>query len=54
MVDIINRPEGRSMFGAHHHTHRDNLDIIDRASLQAAGQVTLAVVYNESNKQFKN
>lgn len=51
MVDIINHPKGRT-FGAYHHTHRDNLDIIDRGSLQAVGQVVLAAIYNESNKKF--
>lgn len=51
MVDIINHPE-EGLFGAYHHTHQDNLEIIDPASLQAVGQVVLAVVYNESNKQF--
>ena len=51
MVDIINHPE-ESLFGAYHHTHQDNLEIIDPASLQAVGQVVLAVVYNESNKKF--
>lgn len=51
MVDIVNHPE-RSLFGAYHHTHADKLEIIDPASLQAVGQVVLAVVYNESNKDF--
>ncbi len=48
MVDIVNHPED-NLFGFYHHTHQDNLDVIDPASLQAAGQVVLAVVYNESN-----
>ncbi|PHN03614.1 DUF4910 domain-containing protein [Flavilitoribacter nigricans] len=48
MVDIINHPV-ENMFGFYHHTHQDNLDVIDPTSLQAAGQVVLAVVYNESN-----
>lgn len=48
MVDIINHPV-ENMFGSYHHTHQDNLEVIDPASLQAVGQVVLAVVYNESN-----
>lgn len=51
MVDIINHPED-NMFGSYHHTHQDNLEVIDPASLQAVGQVVLAVVYNESNGKF--
>lgn len=48
MVDIINQPAGR-MFGHYWHTHQDKVDVIDPATLQAVGQVVLAVVYNESN-----
>lgn len=48
MVDIIHHPEDR-LFADYHHTHRDDLPIIDPATLGAVGQVVLAVVYNESN-----
>lgn len=48
MVDIVNHPED-NLFGFYHHTHQDDLEVIDPASLQAVGQVVLAVVYNESN-----
>lgn len=51
MVDIINvSKEGK--FGFYHHTHSDNLEIIDKQTLNAVGQVVLAVIYNESNKDF--
>lgn len=50
MVDIINvKSNGR--FGHHHHTHNDNIEIIDKATLRAVGQVMLAVIIYESNKQ---
>lgn len=44
MVDIINIPSEKG-FGAHHHTHADNMGIIDKATLQAVGQVTATVIY---------
>lgn len=51
MVDIIHHPQDQ-LFPAYHHTHADDLDVIDPATLQSVGQVVLAVVYNESNKKF--
>ena len=51
MVNIINLQPNQD-FGAYHHTHADNLDIIDKTTLQAVGQVVLAVVYQESNMVF--
>jgi Zn-dependent M28 family amino/carboxypeptidase len=48
MIDIINLPsDGEHSFGAHWHTHDDNLDIIDKNTLRAVGQVVTAVVYKE-------
>lgn len=50
MIDIINRsPETETGFGAYWHTHDDNLDIIDRRTLKAVGQVVTAVIYREHN-----
>ena len=47
-VDIINYdPNASSGFGDFGHTHDDNMDIIDRATLQAVGQTVLEVIYNE-------
>ena len=34
-------------FNAHHHKHSDNMDIIDRKTLQAVGQTVLEVLYQE-------
>jgi len=52
MVDIINRPGANFGFGKYHHTHADNMDIIDVNTLNAVGQVVTAVIYKESNKEF--
>jgi len=53
MVDIINQdPTDRSSFGHYHHTHKDDLSVISKRTLQVVGQVVLAVLYNESNGTF--
>ncbi len=50
MIDIINRSaQTQTGFGAHWHTHNDNLDIIDRKTLKAVGQLMLAVIYREND-----
>ncbi len=51
MIDIINmsRANGRTGFGHYHHTHKDNLSIIDKNTLKAVGKVVTASVYNFSN-----
>lgn len=49
MIDIINRPaETQTGFGHYWHTHDDNIDIIDKRTLRAVGQVVLAVLYREN------
>lgn len=46
-IDIINRTyTTRSGFPKHWHTHKDNLDIIDKTTLQAVGETVLATIYN--------
>ena len=53
MLDIINLAGGEeSSFGAHWHTHNDNMDIIDKNTLRAVGQVLLAMIYREDVGQF--
>jgi hypothetical protein len=48
-IDIIHYDENtRSRFGEYWHTHRDNLDIIDKNTLKAVGQVLLEVIYREN------
>ena len=44
-VDIIGMPKTPPMFGDHHHTHFDNLSIIDSDVLRKVGQVTATVIY---------
>ncbi len=46
MIDIIHWSRGS--FGAHWHTHDDDMDIIDKNVLGAVGQVVTALIYKES------
>lgn len=47
-VDIINYdPNSDTGFGDFWHTHADNMDIIDRQTLNAVGQTLLEVIYKE-------
>lgn len=53
MIDIINKPVNtQTGFGAYWHTHDDDMNVIDAATLAACGQVVLAVVYRENNGTF--
>ncbi len=46
-VDIINTSaDGR--FASHWHTHRDNMDVIDRNTLKAVGQTLLELIFRET------
>jgi hypothetical protein len=49
MINIVeydpNNPE--SFFGKYHHTHDDNMSIIDKVTLGAVGQLVLQVIYQE-------
>ena len=45
-IDIINLTSDPSNpFAAHWHTHRDNMDIIDKSTLKAVGQTLLQVIF---------
>jgi Zn-dependent M28 family amino/carboxypeptidase len=53
-VDIIDtKPQimamglGGYVFGAYHHTHNDNMSIIDKNTLTAVGQTVMQVIYNQ-------
>jgi hypothetical protein len=49
MADIINKPVNSIKgFGAHWHTHDDNIKVIDANTLGAVGQVVTAFVFNSS------
>ncbi|PPK87443.1 peptidase M28-like protein [Neolewinella xylanilytica] len=51
-IDIINMPRNdgsrSSQFVDHWHTGDDNMDVIDKRTLRAAGQVVLATVFREA------
>jgi len=48
MIDIIQHdPNSTSYFGSYWHTHNDNMEVIDKATLKAVGQTVLQVIYNE-------
>lgn len=48
-IDIIQYdPETRS-FAPHWHTHKDNMDVIDKETLRAVGETVLATVLMEAN-----
>jgi len=51
MIDIINMSQqnDRAGFGHYHHTHLDNMDIIDKNTLRAVGKVVTATLYNYNN-----
>lgn len=49
MIDIIYKSiEHPNGFGAHWHTHDDNMNVIDPNTLGAVGQVVTAFIYNSS------
>ena len=51
MVDIIHM-KLNGQFGSYHHTHDDDMNIVDRTTLKATGQTTLATVYHFHNGTF--
>ncbi len=47
-IDIIqHEPMSETNFNAYWHTHEDNMNNIDRATLKAVGQILLEVIYSE-------
>lgn len=46
-IDIIEYNQAKSGFGDYHHTHKDNMSVIDRNTLKAVGQTLLEVIYSE-------
>jgi len=47
MIDIVDLKNGNDVFPSYHHTHQDNLQIIDKNTLKAVGQTLLQVLYRE-------
>ncbi len=53
MIDLIGKSgETQTGFGAHWHTHNDDMDIIDKRALHAVGQTLLEVIYQEAAGRF--
>lgn len=53
MIDIIGKStETPTGFGAHWHTHKDDMAIIDVRALRAVGQTLLEVIYQEAAGKF--
>lgn len=46
-IDIVYFNPTTSSYGPHHHTLADNMDIIDKATLQAVGETLMQVIYAE-------
>jgi hypothetical protein len=52
MIDIVHMPgRGEDLFPKHHHTHADNMSIIDKITLQKVGQLLTAFVFQVYNEQ---
>ena len=47
-LDVIHYEIDRSDFGSFHHTHKDNMDIIDKKTLTAVGETVLQMIYQEN------
>ena len=45
VVDIIHYNPAKSDFGIFHHTHNDNISIIDKQTMNAVGTVCLEIIY---------
>ena len=53
VVDIISMPnDPPRVFGAYHHTHDDNMNIIDKNVLESVGKVVTTVVYRSAAAAF--
>lgn len=53
MTNIVNKPEGSETgFGWYWHTHSDDIEVINKATLKAVGQVVLATIYRTNNGNF--
>lgn len=47
MIDIVPYDPNYGYFGTYHHTQQDNLNIIDKATLEKVGTVVLDVIWRE-------
>jgi glutaminyl-peptide cyclotransferase len=46
-IDIIQYDMIRNTFASYHHTHQDNMSMIDKNTLKAVGQTLMQVIYSE-------
>jgi len=46
-IDIIQYDPQTRQFADYHHTHKDNMSLVDRSTLKAVGQTLLEVIYSE-------
>ena len=49
-IDIVHYDPAEQDYGPFHHRHIDNMDIIEKSTLDAVGRVVLDVIYNEKTK----
>ncbi|HEY5691236.1 MAG TPA: M28 family peptidase [Cyclobacteriaceae bacterium] len=47
MIDIVHYQQGVGYFGDYHHSQKDNMNLIDKATLEAVGTTLLNVIYYE-------
>lgn len=47
MIDIVHYDPAHGYFGDFHHSHKDDMDIISKETLEAVGETVLAVLYYE-------
>jgi len=47
MINIVHYDPEDGYFGDYHHSHKDNIDLIDKKTLKAVGQTVASVVYFE-------
>jgi glutaminyl-peptide cyclotransferase len=51
MIDIVHmQTNGEKIFGPYHHTHDDNIQVIDKNTLKAVGQTMTAFIYGVHNE----
>lgn len=49
-IDIVHYDPAEQDYGPFHHRHTDNMDIIDKSTLDAVGKVVVDVIWNEKVK----
>jgi len=52
MLDIINYDISKNKFGHYHHTHKDDISVIDKRTLKVVTQVVTAALYKESERSL--